>query len=154
MPDSLLPLFASSWLLFLIFLEILFFICLLIPEKISHSKEKPQVSIIVAVWNEGERVKYCIESILKQDYPRDKTEIIIVGGGDSQTVSILRDFAKKGKIQYLYEKQRMGKWFSLNRAIAKSKNEIIAFTDAVAPAMPSPPFTVDASSLTPFGSRL
>ncbi|MGI0025627.1 MAG: glycosyltransferase, partial [Nitrososphaera sp.] len=43
---------------------------------------RPSTSVIIASWKEGDRVRKCIESLLAQSYPKDKVEIIVVGGGD------------------------------------------------------------------------
>jgi len=125
-----LPFLAISWVLLILLIELLYLVSLLIPEKITHAKIQPTVSIIVAVWNEEERVEKCLNSLLKQDYPKIKTEIIVVGGGDNKTVSICQKFAKQGEIKFIHEKTRQGKWWALNKGIELAKNEIIAFTDA------------------------
>lgn len=90
----------------------------------------PKVSIIVAAWNEGPRIGRCIESLLKMDYPRKNMEIIVVGGGEDDTSEVCRSLARRGKIKFFEEKNRSGKWFALNRGVAKAKHDSIAFTDA------------------------
>jgi len=42
------------------------------------AKEMPIVSVIIPVYNGAERLPVCLDSIMMQDYPKDKLEIIIV----------------------------------------------------------------------------
>lgn len=108
-------------------LGILSLIGLFKNERITKSKQKPSVSVIIAVWNEGKRIERCIASILKNDYP--KFEIIVVGGGEDETSSVCRRLAKERKIKYTEEEERMGKWRALNKGIEKSKGNVLLFTD-------------------------
>ncbi len=94
------------------------------------AKNEPKLSFIVAVWNEGDRVRKCVESILVQNYPKNKIKIIVVGGGDEKTVSVCKRLRDQGKVCYIHEKERGGKWFALNTAIRIVKDDYIAFTDA------------------------
>jgi cellulose synthase/poly-beta-1,6-N-acetylglucosamine synthase-like glycosyltransferase len=121
---------STFWLILVngcLFLVILGFA---IQKRIPKTKIEPPVSIIVAVWNEGPRIKLTIESLLKQTYPKRKTEIIVVGGGKDNTAEICRKLQRKGYIRYLFEKEKMGKWYALQRALKLVKYEYIAFVDA------------------------
>lgn len=112
----------------LFFFIILSWLGFLIPLKENRYKNKPPVSVIVAVWNEGSRISKCIDSLLKLDYP--KKEIIVVGGGEDNTKDVCTALAKNKKIKYLIERKRRGKWYSLNKAIENAKYDLVAFTDA------------------------
>lgn len=96
-------------------------------DKISRT---PNVSVIVAAWNEGARIERCVRSIVGSDYPKRNMEIIVVGGGIDNTVEVCRKMQKSGFIKFLEEKKRAGKWSALNRAIGKAKYDYLAFTDA------------------------
>lgn len=41
----------------------------------------PKFSFFLPVYNEEKRIRNCLDSILRQDYPRDKIEIVVVDGG-------------------------------------------------------------------------
>lgn len=126
---SIIQILANFWLILLIFIQIIAIIGFLIPVKVKKIKLQPSVSVIIAVWNEAPRIEKCISSLLEQEYPKKKIEIIVAGGGDDGTVEICKKLEKAGKIKYLYEKVRKGKWFALNRALKRAKNETIAFID-------------------------
>jgi len=96
----------------------------------TDSLYRPSVSVVIAAWKEGRRIIDVVESVRAQKYPREKVEIIVVGGGDDETLNVCKQLRKKGKIKFLEEKKRSGKWKALNRGIALAKGSVIAFTDA------------------------
>src|SRR3989304_9393457 len=65
-------------------------------QKINRSKKTPAVSVIIAAWNEGKRIGRCVNSILNLDYPKDKIEIIVVGGGTDDTGTVCKQLAGRG----------------------------------------------------------
>lgn len=53
----------------------------------------PLISVIMPVYNGGERLPKCLKSIRKQDYPQDKIEIIIVDDDSKDnTVDVAKSF--------------------------------------------------------------
>jgi cellulose synthase/poly-beta-1,6-N-acetylglucosamine synthase-like glycosyltransferase len=127
---ALLEVLANLWLLatnLLLFFAILGFF---FQKKARKEKTEPHVSVIVAVWNEGKRLRLTLDSLLKQNYPRRKFEIIVSGGGDSETVGICREYQRKGLIRYIFERRRGGKWLALNKAVKIAKHDFIGFIDA------------------------
>jgi glycosyltransferase involved in cell wall biosynthesis len=53
----------------------------------------PSISIVIPTYNSARTLTSCLESIRKQDYPKDKIEIIIVDAGSSDnTVEIAGQF--------------------------------------------------------------
>lgn len=98
------------------------------PEKnVRHS---PRTSVIIASWKEGERVKRCVESLLAQSYPKHKLEIIVIGGGDEMSVSVLRRFASGRQITFIERCDKSPKWESINMGIKLASGEVLAFIDA------------------------
>ena len=87
------------------------------------------VSVLVAAWNEAGSIESCIDSLKQIEYPHDKMEIIVVGGGTDQTPAICRSFAERGQIAFIETNERKGKWYDLNRGLSACKGEVIAFTD-------------------------
>ncbi|HKU49656.1 MAG TPA: glycosyltransferase [Nitrososphaera sp.] len=91
---------------------------------------RPDTSIVIASWKEGDRVRKCIESLLAQSYPMDKVEIIVVGGGDDQSVAILDDYAQNRQIVFIERRGKSPKWESVNIGIKLARGEVVAFIDA------------------------
>ena len=86
----------------------------------------PKVSILLPVRNEVLTIKKTIESLLNQDYPSDKLELIIADGdSDDGTKKILNNFNNKySKIIIINNSGKtMPKGF--NQALILSKSEII-----------------------------
>lgn len=84
------------------------------------------VSIIIPVYNGAKTMPACLESLLKQDYPADAFEIIVVENGSTDnTAAVIRQYP----VRLLHSHQR-GPAAARNMGIAHSQKEIIAFTDA------------------------
>lgn len=86
---------------------------------------------MIACKNAEKRIKMCLESLLKIDYPKDKLKIIVVdSSSNKQTFKVLTDFTRRHEFIRIYRKNltiSQGYNFAL-RLIGK--NQIVAFTDA------------------------
>jgi len=88
----------------------------------------PTVSVIVPAHNEESCIEACVDSLLRQEYPRERFEIIVVDNGSSDnTVAILSTY--RTQIRILHESRR-GPAAARNSGVFASNNEIVAFTDA------------------------
>ncbi len=98
---------------------------------------KPRISIVVAARNEENNIEKCIQSLLKQTYPNNSYEIIIVDDGSTdKTASIVKSFAERFANIHLLSPmfdsaQKIGrKPIALAKGIAHATGEIILTTDA------------------------
>jgi cellulose synthase/poly-beta-1,6-N-acetylglucosamine synthase-like glycosyltransferase len=93
----------------------------------------PFSSIVVAVRNEERNIDRCLSSLLLQNYPRDRYEVIIVNDhstdGTLQKLKVHGDAFPNLKILSA-EEGRNGKPAALARGIEEAKGEIILTTDA------------------------
>ena len=87
----------------------------------------PFVSIIVPVYNGEKTIAECIESLLAQDYPKDRYESIIVDNNSSDRTA---EIIKKYSVKYLLEDKIQSSYAARNRGIKEAKGELLAFTDA------------------------
>lgn len=87
---------------------------------------KYEVSVIVPVYHDWNRLKICINALSKQDYPNDRYEVIIVNNDPSDTPPEL----KLPDNFRLITEQKPGSYSARNTGIQYSNNEIIVFTDA------------------------
>ncbi|MBN2013939.1 MAG: glycosyltransferase [Candidatus Altiarchaeota archaeon] len=87
--------------------------------------ELPTVSVIVPVHNAERIVGECIESILDLNYPKEKTEVIVV---DNNSTDSTKEVIQKYPVRYLFE-SRKGQFYARNLAVKNAKGEILAFTD-------------------------
>ena len=86
----------------------------------------PFVSLIVPVRNEEKLIEGCLESLLRQDYPPDRIEIIAVDNGSTDRSRLL---IKKYPVRYLLE-PRWGAAAARNRGGQETAGEFLAFVDA------------------------
>lgn len=88
----------------------------------------PFLSVIIPVYNGEKTIGECIESLLNQDYPKDKYEIIVV---DNNSGDKTAQIVKKYPVRYLEEKAIQSDFAARNRSIRHAANgQILAFTDA------------------------
>jgi len=117
------------------FISGLFFLFGLFRKKTFNSDETPFVSVVIAVRDEEEYIGDCLSDISRQNYPKNKFEIIIVDDNSNDTsVKIIRDFQEKMENVKLIEiKENIEnfapKKYALNEGIKKSSGEIILTTD-------------------------
>ncbi len=94
------------------------------------------ISVIVAARNETASIGTLLESLIKQDYPSEKFEIIIVNDRSTDsTAAIIESFSKQhSKIRSIYiesnDSDMPHKKNALRKGIAQSSFDILAFTDA------------------------
>ncbi len=100
-------------------------------ERFSHD-ELPDISVLIAAYNEDKVIESKIESILRGNYPRGKLEILV--GSDASTDRTNEILKKLSKVQprlriFLHE-QRLGKPGVVNQLVKESTGEIMVVTDA------------------------
>jgi succinoglycan biosynthesis protein ExoA len=89
------------------------------------------VSVLVPVRNEERCIGVCLESILAQDYPPEKIEILVMDGNSTDaTVSIVRNFAKMtGRVRCIDNPGQLAS-AALNIGILESAGSILIRMDA------------------------
>jgi glycosyltransferase involved in cell wall biosynthesis len=94
-------------------------------------KELPFVSAIVPCLNEERFISACLDSIIANDYPKDRMEILVVDGGSSdKTKDIIKIYASKNSYLKLLDNPRKITPAAMNVGIKNSKGEIIIKMDA------------------------
>jgi len=89
----------------------------------------PNVSFIMAAFNEEEHLEAKIKNCLSLDYPKDKLEIIIGSdGSDDGTNKIGQRYAGK-HISFFPYSPRRGKMAVINDCVSVAKGEILVFSD-------------------------
>ena len=87
----------------------------------------PFISIIVPVYNGEKALEKCITSLLNQNYPSERREIIIV---DNNSKDNSKGIIQKFPVQYMLEDKIQGPGAARNTGAKIAKGEIIAFLDA------------------------
>ncbi|RZL54465.1 MAG: glycosyltransferase family 2 protein [Pedobacter sp.] len=94
----------------------------------SDSAELPTVTILIAAYNEENIIEEKITNTLELDYPKDKTQIIVITDGSSDSTP--NKIAAYQDVLLLHKDLRTGKMAAIKRAMPSVTNEIIVFTDA------------------------
>ena len=121
---------------------IFFYIGLFRLHKGKNTK-KYTVSILIPARNEAEHIKLCLESLVKQDYPKELIEIIVINDmSTDNTLEIVEEYVKSySNISIITITEKPDnvapKIFPLMTGIAKSKGDIIAITDGDCEVMPT-----------------
>lgn len=98
--------------------------------------ERPFVSVIVAAYNEENKIPHLLTTLLNQDYPQDLYEIVIANDQSTdRTADIVKEFQKKFDNLKLIEVKISDEKISrkknaLSQGINASKGKIILTTDA------------------------
>src|SRR3954466_13827388 len=89
----------------------------------------PNVSVLIAAYNEQACIGNRLENLLAQDYPADKLEIVVGSDPSSdETDAIVQHYAARGV--KLSRAERCGKAGVLSRLVAMAKGDVLVMTDA------------------------
>jgi cellulose synthase/poly-beta-1,6-N-acetylglucosamine synthase-like glycosyltransferase len=89
---------------------------------------EPEVSLIIAAYNEKEIIRQKIENTYKIDYSPEKLHLIwITDGSDDGSEKILQGYPN---IILLHQPERKGKIHAINRGMKYIKTPIVIFSDA------------------------
>lgn len=96
----------------------------------TYHEYLPNVTLLIAAYNEEVVIKRKLENSLSLNYPRERLQILVAAdGSDDKTTEIVQAFAGQG-VELSYDPVRRGKLAAINRAIKKARHEIIVFSDA------------------------
>jgi glycosyltransferase involved in cell wall biosynthesis len=86
----------------------------------------PFVSVVVPVFNSPDRAKTCIEALLRQAYPKDRHEIIVVDNGSTDNT---QEVIQQYPVTFLVEDSIQSPYPARNKGINHARGEIIAMLD-------------------------
>jgi len=92
---------------------------------ISEPVDLASISVIVITYNEALNIRECLESLLAQDYPAERYEIIVVDSSTDETPRIVQQYPRVRLV-----KSEKGFSQQKNMGLQAAKHEIVAFTDA------------------------
>jgi len=101
-----------------------------IKNLVTIDNSNPNITVIIAAHNEEKVIASRLENIFDQDYPQDKTQIIIASDHSvDRTDEIVRSFADRGVV-LSRSNQHGGKIAAIREAEDLITGEIVVFTDA------------------------
>lgn len=89
---------------------------------------QPEVTIIIAAYNEALTLEEKLKNTLQLNYPKDKLNIIVVT--DGSTDDSHRIIKKFEPVTHLHKNERLGKMAAINRAMEYVEKPIVIFSDA------------------------
>ncbi|MCI4671017.1 MAG: glycosyltransferase family 2 protein [Bacteroidia bacterium] len=93
-----------------------------------EEEELPELTFLVAAYNEEDIIKEKIENTFTLDYPREKIQYLFVtDGSNDRTGEIISSFPE---IQWEHRDERKGKISAVNRVMPLAKTSITIFSDA------------------------
>jgi cellulose synthase/poly-beta-1,6-N-acetylglucosamine synthase-like glycosyltransferase len=92
--------------------------------------EWPDVSLIIAAYNEEVVLRAKLENALSMDYPADKLDIVVVSDASTDgTDAIAAEFAERG-VRLQRVATRGGKTLAQNAGVALARGRLLVFSDA------------------------
>ena len=106
--------------------------------KISFQQDLPEVTFMVAAFNEEDWIEDKIRNSLELDYPKSKIRFFFVtDGSNDATTELIRSFSAKNpkitegvSIEVFHQPERRGKIAAVERVMPFVKTPIVVFTDA------------------------
>ena len=130
-------LFIGAWIIIPLILDIIFNLYSALSILIKRKKEDikleyyPYISIVVPVYNTSRSLGNCIDSIIGQNYPLDKIELLLVDNGstdNSHDVFIEKQSTSKIRMWWLESKN--GRGIALNKGVYLSNGKYIFNIDS------------------------
>ena len=88
------------------------------------------VSIIIPVRNEEKFIARCLQSVVDQDYPQDRMEVLVVdGGSQDRTREIGSEFSSRYPLIELLDNPKLSAPAGLNLGIREARGDIVIRVD-------------------------
>src|SRR5437879_2585709 len=93
--------------------------------------ERPRVSIVIPCRNERRLIGKCLDSIMANDYPGDRLEVLVVEGrSEDGTREVLAEYAQRCPNIKILDNPRKHLPIALNIGITEASGDIIVRMDA------------------------
>lgn len=89
------------------------------------------VSIIIPCRNEEKFIRACLDSVVSNDYPKDRLEVLIIDGmSEDKTKFIIKEYAEKYSFIKIFQNNKKIAPVAQNIGLEKSGGEIVLIMDA------------------------
>jgi len=109
---------------------LVYLLSLLYKKPLKGKYIYPELSILIAAYNEEKNIENKIKSLLEIDYPEERFELLIGSDGSTDRTYEIASKYINGKVKLFRNLNRQGKPSMLNLLAANAKGEILVFTDA------------------------
>lgn len=101
----------------------------ILDRRVKKKSITPNISVIIAAYNEEDSIAARLDNVLGLDYPADKLQVLVASDGSTDaTERIVTGYEDRGVI--LLSLPRRGKIHALNDTVIKATGEILVFSDA------------------------
>jgi glycosyltransferase involved in cell wall biosynthesis len=101
------------------------------PQRVRTDEITPSVTVVVPAYNEEAVIGRRLENLLALDYPADQLGIVVSSDESVDgTDAIVEEVAAREPRVRLMRWSRGGKLPGLNKTVAATESEVVAFTDA------------------------
>jgi cellulose synthase/poly-beta-1,6-N-acetylglucosamine synthase-like glycosyltransferase len=101
----------------------------LVGRPVARASFTPPVTVLTAAFNEAGHIEETVTNKLKQDYPEELLEVIVVSDGSTDgTDEIVA--ALGPRVTLIRQEPRAGKTAALNLAVGAARGDILVFSDA------------------------
>jgi GT2 family glycosyltransferase len=101
----------------------------LLPPRTIHPEAAPFISVVVATRDRPASLSICIDSLLRQNYPRFEVLVVDNAPASSATAELVASrYAPTGRVRYLCD-DRPGLGHAHNYGVANVTAPVVAFTD-------------------------
>ena len=95
---------------------------------VQQPEDWPEVTLVVAAYNEADFIEAKIQNSLSQIYPREKIQFLyITDGSDDRTPEIIQQYPE---VRLMHQQERAGKIAAMHRAMPTVTTPITVFSDA------------------------
>lgn len=102
----------------------------LAPWPVEKAASEPEVTVVMAAYNEKGNIREKIRNCLSLDYPRDRLQIIVSLDAPTDGTEVLAlAFASQG-VQLGFAPSHRGKAAAINSAVSRARGAILVFVDA------------------------
>ena len=103
---------------------------LMLDKRVRREAMEPDVTVLIAAYNEQDVISDTIRNKLDQDYPPERLDILVVSDDSTDgTDEVVRSF-NNPRVKLHRQSPRAGKTRALNLGVKKARGEIIVFSDA------------------------
>lgn len=96
----------------------------------ENKEYQPCVTVVIAAYNAEKLIGARIDNILKQSYPSNKCNILVVSDGSSDSTNdIVMSYEETGRVELLHYKNNIGKACAINFAMQHVVTEVVVFAD-------------------------
>ena len=100
------------------------------PRPVRKAPWQPEVSLIMAAYNEKDKIRQKLLNCLSLDYPRDQLQFILSLDGSTDGTDVLAIKAATNGVHVLYSPRHSGKAAAINSAVRHARGAVLIFVDA------------------------